>query len=138
MYNTDKHTTIEESKTLIDLGVDPKTASYQYYKSKFSENNNEGTPVWGIWDLMDLLPEQIQYKGKIYTLNCSSTGLYYYCLCGLPDDEPVFYSANVKMNYYDAVVWLKENDIKLRREKIYRNDNKGDFEKLLALLDERK
>lgn len=134
MYNKDKHTTVTESRTLLKLGVDPSTASYQWHNKVFSENNGEGTPVWGIWDLMVLLPENIKYNGKDYMLNSSTSGIDYYCFYDNSDIGVPFYDDDRKKNYYEAVVWLKKNDIMLNGEKKYGNSNKKGFENLLGLL----
>lgn len=82
-------TTKEQSKHLIELGLDPETADMCVhdedgiqpfpYKSTPLNERNEFQPMWSLDKLMKLMPAQINYKGQFYELELSwyDERLYY-------------------------------------------------------------
>lgn len=62
--------TIEESAKLIKLGVDPKLASKTIVTDEYNEQwENFQHPIFGLTDLLSILPKEIEYNGLTYGLN---------------------------------------------------------------------
>lgn len=125
--NKMKHyTTIEQSKKLVKLGLNPNTADMCYIQH-FDEYYNEVTfieenpvltytidvldlPCWSLGALINLMPSMI-YKGKqTFDLEIHKGVLYHVCYenhCHL--DEIWVSKENLIDAAFEMIVWLLEN-----------------------------
>lgn len=118
------NTTIEQSKTLIELGVDPNTADMCYFPLQgcddnthynlFAHKENVGVPSWSLSALLDISPaiDLNKFRGKYkcdYLKDEWSNG---------PDYTTDFYSNPIDA-VFEMVVWLLEN----RYIKTFKNKN---------------
>lgn len=112
-------TTIEQSKKLIELGIDVETAdmSYQhfipdvYIPQLYEQDEEDDIPAWSLAALLDLLPSVIIRNGKIMFLTMEKEGTYnlYYKsedrLDELQETKEELIDA-----CYEMIVRLKENN----------------------------
>lgn len=123
-------TTIEQSKKLIELGIDVNTADMCYppyymsdenslYYAKKAENftvaelsqnrsnKDEYIPAWSLTALFDLLPEHTRIPSRLkqnkYMFN------YHNGIVEFGDDCHKDKSTNLFDAVFEMVVWLKEN-----------------------------
>ena len=62
--------TIEESARLIELGVDAKLASATIVTDEYNEQwENFQHPIFGLTDILSILPKEIKHKGDPYGLD---------------------------------------------------------------------
>lgn len=131
------YTTIEQSKKLVELGLDPKTAD-MYYKQEigrkddmpyytvevghsfsieqnlFSFRNGLEIPCWSLGALTNLMPDTLSIGTKTYCLwiNSSSCG-YYRMKQNLPvsgDCLCSYFKYNGNSPIYDCFKYLLENN----------------------------
>lgn len=106
-----KATTIEQSRKLLELGLDPKSADFAwvgedgcFVKSSSYEVEDTETPAWTLEALIDALPSGTAF---IYT------GRLGYCVsyCGGVNGhyENTSYSKSLINQVFELVVWLFEN-----------------------------
>lgn len=122
-------TTIEQSKHLIELGLDINTSDMCYPKDAFSSTYDEepvchsnggigvSLPAWSLTALLKLIPKKIQ-EVKDHDVELiigypkDSWNICYFDWTGL-QHGPDFHSENDKDNLvetaYTAVVWLLEH-----------------------------
>lgn len=120
------YTTIEQSKKLVELGLNPDTADMCYIQH-FDESYNEVTfieedpvlaypidtidlPCWSLGALIDIMPSII-YKGReTFTLEIHKDALYHVCYrshCHL--DEIWLSKENLLDAVFEMVCWLLKN-----------------------------
>lgn len=120
MVNNPICTSLEQSQTLVDLGIDIETADMYYvlyinrspklnikYNS-FPTDLFEFTPAWSLSALSDLLPSFIKRNDKDYVLTMLNIGRVVY----FNPNEPNLFEAD-RMTLLDAVVetieWVYRN-----------------------------
>lgn len=119
------YTNIEQSKKLVELGIDPITAD-MYYTSLDNHNipwiwsskpllEVNDIPCWSTGALINLLPKTIIGKDDDYNYNLfidviSEMPYYIWCDdCYLSDFPNDFLGSNLINNLVKSIEWLKEN-----------------------------
>ena len=115
------YTTIEQSKKLLELGLNPETADMNYnidFVHKFGESFQEfpsyekvsdfDIPCWSLGALRKLLPMGIRYNGRTSFFSCHNredgTWVYRYVF---ENDRSCCYHTGTDLNAcFDTVVWL--------------------------------
>lgn len=117
-------TTVEQSKRLIDAGLDPASCTATNPENGHflkpipaNEADAEAIPCWDVQDLLDIMPEAIDVKNNPKTLlmqkwfNMEDKKCYYSlyyqdneCLCYHEEYRDTLEAAAVEM-----VVWLLDN-----------------------------
>lgn len=106
-----KATTIEQSRKLLELGLDPKSADFAwvgedgcFVKSSSYEVEDTETPAWSLEALIDALP-----SGTAFI----SIGRLGYCVTFSAGAWVLFqstgYSKSLLNQMFELVVWLLEN-----------------------------
>lgn len=106
-----KATTIEQSRKLLELGLDPKSADFAwvgedgcFVKSSSDEVEDTETPAWSLEALIDALPSGTAFisKGRLgYCVSfCGGAWVHY---------ENTSYSKSLLNQVFELVVWLFEN-----------------------------
>lgn len=113
-----KYTSLEQSRELIGLGLDPSTADMDHYKKKdgwvtlprkqISYGGFQIIPCWSLDALLDLMPKPMEYQGSFCypELDLFSHKIYYmvggatYLIIGGMDNLDAA---------YNTVVWLIKN-----------------------------
>lgn len=106
-----KATTIEQSRKLLELGLDPKSADFAwvgedgcFVKSSSYEVEDKETPAWSLEALIDALP-----SGTVFI----STGRLGYCVSFYAGAwvhyESTEYSKSLLNQVFEIVVWLFKN-----------------------------
>lgn len=106
-----KATTIEQSRKLLKLGLDPKSADFAwvgedgcFVKSSSYEVEDTETPAWSLEALIDALP-----SGTVFI----STGRLGYCVSFCSGAWVHYasteYSKSLLNQVFEIVVWLFEN-----------------------------
>jgi hypothetical protein len=85
-------TTVEQAKELLDLGIDPNTASMSYDRYEFKGksgytlactstnspfSHKDAIPAWTLVDLIKLLPCEVIEGGRHYYLDISKFSVRY-------------------------------------------------------------
>lgn len=120
-------TIIEQSKKLIELGLNPNTADMCYIQH-FGEYNNEVTfieevpilvhtidtidlPCWSLGALINLMPSMIYKGGETFTLRIYKDVVYHVCYKSHYHlDEIWFSKENLLDAAFEMVYWLLENN----------------------------
>ena len=90
-FKTQVCTTIEQSKQLIDLGINPDTADMGWFKAYSLkgeiykpfikeyklENYKTDIPAWSLHRLLKMLPEEIYIDGNLIELNVTPNVVAY-------------------------------------------------------------
>lgn len=106
-----KATTIEQSRKLLELGLDPKSADFAwvgedgcFVKSSSDEVEDTETPAWSLEALIDALPSGTAFihTGRLgYCVSfCGGAWVHY---------ESTSYSKSLINQVFELVVWLFEN-----------------------------
>lgn len=115
-------TTLEQSRKLIEIGIDPTTADMHYAftviggnafqemidKAAILLSGRENTryhyePAWSLSALLGLMPIIDENTYKLYgTLDGG-------CICEHPSTSVIFQEGNAIDATFEMVVWLKEN-----------------------------
>lgn len=106
-----KATTIEQSRKLLELGLDPKSADFAwvgedgcFVKSSSDEVEDTETPAWSLEALIDALPSGTAFIsiGRLgYCVSfCGGAHVHY---------ESTGYSKSIINQVFDIVVWMLEN-----------------------------
>lgn len=106
-----KATTIEQSRKLLELGLDPKSADFAwvgedgcFVNTSSCELKDTETPAWSLEALIDALPSGTAfiYTGRLgYNVSfCGGAWVHYECTS---------YSKSLLNQFYEIVVWLFEN-----------------------------
>lgn len=114
-------TTIEQSKHLLELGLDPKTADMSYSEEYFGRDENgnddwywklnacrfidvEGIiPAWSLTALLEVMPKWTE----LVKMQSDTQGIYYeidYMYTGYEDKDAITAA-------YEMVCWLLENNL---------------------------
>lgn len=119
-------TSIEQSKKLIELGIDPNTADMCYQYVKFDKENEiqyfaslslpkkNDIPCWSTGALLNLLPKTIIDKDDDHEYNlfidmASEMPYYIWCSdCYLSDFPNDFLGGDLISNLIKCIEWLKE------------------------------
>ena len=113
-------TSIEQSKRLIELGIDVNTADMFYLRADIAlgeiecypnvlhrEEVGDDIPAWSLSALMNLLPEHVQVPPYLnqnkYRLNKNNGNIEF------GDDYHTEKSTNLFDAVFEMVYWLKEN-----------------------------
>lgn len=130
-------TTINQSKELVRLGLDPSTADMSYSEEYYGRDNKgndewrwqlnackfidvEGiTPAWSLSSLLDVMPGVIKADGKQYYFHLEKVGLKYgkaYDVSYYFDDVDELYELHTTpacddpvSAAYEMVCWLLTN-----------------------------
>lgn len=109
MVNNPICTSLEQSQTLVDLGIDIETADMYYvlYNNRspklnikynsFPNDLFEFTPAWSLSALSDLLPSFIKRNDKDYVLTMLNIGRVVYS----NPNEPNLFEADTIINTID-------------------------------------
>lgn len=117
------YTTLEQSKKLLELGLDPKTADmyYAHFIRMGSDTYDETEPLigefdypyefpcWSLGVLIDLMPHEIKEDGDTYRLLITHKLAQYPRLTTL---WPSLYNSHADSTFeaaYNMMVWLLEN-----------------------------
>lgn len=108
-----KATTIEQSRKLLELGLDPKSADFAwvgedgcFVKSSSDEVEDTETPAWSLEALIDALPSGTAFisKGRlVYSISFRKGG------GGDENFVSTSYSKSLINQVFELVVWLLEN-----------------------------
>lgn len=107
-----KATTIEQSRKLLELGLDPKSADFAWvgedgcFVATSTDLTDTETPAWSLEALIDALPSGTAFisKGRlVYSVSfCKGGG-------GAENFVSTSYSKSLLNQVYELVVWLFEN-----------------------------
>lgn len=113
MKNNPKATTIEQSRKLLELGLDPKSADFAwvgedgcFVKSSSDEVEDTETPAWSLEALIDALPSGTAFisKGRlVYSISFRKGG------GGDENFVSTSYSKSLINQVFELVVWMFEN-----------------------------
>lgn len=108
-----KATTIEQSRKLLELGLDPKSADFAwvgedgcFVKSSSDEVEDTETPAWSLEALVDALPPGTAFisKGRlVYSISFRKGG------GGDENFVSTSYSKSLLNQVFELVVWMFEN-----------------------------
>lgn len=113
------YTTIEQSKKLIELGLDPSTADMYYIFDTFigdiggvefgKPEEPEDIPCWSLDALLEVIPKPIKYQGSLCypELDLFSHKIYY--MVGGASYLTIGGIGNLDAAY-NMIVWLLTND----------------------------
>lgn len=111
-------TSIEQSENLLELGIDPSTASMSYDRYEFKGksgytlactstnspfSHKDAIPAWTLVDLIGLLPDEITKDGQKYTLSIGKDEISYIYI-NTQRIVPVACLCNFEGNLIDAAV----------------------------------
>lgn len=111
-------TTVEQAKELLDLGIDPNTASMSYDRYEFKGksgytlactstnspfSHKDAIPAWTLVDLIEFLPDEITKDGQKYTLSIGKDEISYIYI-NTQRIVPVACLCNFEGNLIDAAV----------------------------------
>lgn len=106
-----KATTIEQSRKLLELGLDPKSADFAwvgedgcFVKSSSYEVEDTETPAWSLEALIDALP-----SGTAFIHTCRLGYCVSFCAGAWIHYENTSYSNSLINQVFELVVWLFEN-----------------------------
>lgn len=125
------YTTIEQSKKLVELGLNLDTADMSYTWNfddsryeimttavknwivpKYAESTKiqQVLPCWSLGELINLMPSMIYKGGETFTLMVHKDVIYHVCYKSHYHlDEIWFSKENLLDAAYDMLVWLIEN-----------------------------
>lgn len=111
-----KATTIEQSRKLLELGLDPKSADFAwvgedgcFVKSSSYEVEDTETPAWSLEALIDALPsgKAFIFTGRLgYRVSFFAGGRAFY--------QSTSYSKSLLNQMFELVVWMLENGYMLK------------------------
>lgn len=121
-------TTIEQSKELVRLGLDPKTADMCFEMEKGDWTLNVGKksaqvnrglaiPAWSLSALLEVMPKEIKKDDKQYNFHLETTHNLYYVSYYRYDIDGIRYLHTTEMNNciidaaYEMVCWLLEQGL---------------------------
>lgn len=122
------YTSIEMSKKLIELGLNPDTADMCYSRrptgnseySTFPDFKPEGRlevftkvdlPCWSLGALIDVMPSMIYKGGETFTLMVHKDAIYHVCYKNHYHlDEIWFSKENLLNSIFEMVCWLLERN----------------------------
>lgn len=120
-------TTIEQSKHLLELGLDPKTADMYYLPQVMNEGEtlwpiDEGydlddadQPAWSLSALLEVMPSFIDYKGQKLRLTIEKAGIWNVFYLGTKHRiNEIWFNGeygNPVEPAYKMVCWLLENNL---------------------------
>lgn len=106
-----KATTIEQSRKLLELGLDPKSADFSwvgedgcFVNTSSCELKDTETPAWSLEALIDAIPPGTAFisTGRLgYCVSFCSGALVHY--------QSTSYSKSLLNQMFELVVWLLEN-----------------------------
>ena len=106
-----KATTIEQSRKLLELGLDPKSADFAwvgedgcFVKSSSYEVEDTETPAWSLEALIDALPPGTAFISIGRLGYCVS-----FCAGAWAHYESTSYSKSLIYQVFELVVWLFDN-----------------------------
>lgn len=106
-----KATTIEQSRKLLELGLDPKSADFAwvgedgcFVKSSSDEVEDTETPAWSLEALIDALPPGTAFISKDRLGYCVTFSSGAWVLF-----QSTSYSKSLLNQIFELVVWLLEN-----------------------------
>lgn len=106
-----KATTIEQSRKLLELGLDPKSADFAwvgedgcFVKSSSYEVEDTETPAWLLEALIDALPSGTAFISKDRLGYCVTFSSGAWVLF-----QSTSYSKSLLNQIFELVVWLLEN-----------------------------
>lgn len=111
------YTSIEQSKKLAELGLNPSDADIHYSRGTTGDffphlghsYNKYDIPCWSVGALLDLMPFPILYMQMI------GGGIFWGCKVQFPFDEQkphIIDGQNSQIDAcYNMIVWLCENDL---------------------------
>lgn len=118
-------TSLEQSKKLLELGIDVNTADmwYQYIGMSFKDGSekpiyfpmitrgcesDEDIPAWSLSALLGLMPDIINLNGINYRQQEFKTKTSY-CYCYADERFPISFYGQPVDAAFEMIVWLKEN-----------------------------
>lgn len=120
-------TTIEQSKHLLELGLDPNTADMYYLPQVMNEGEtlwpiDEGydlddadQPAWSLSALLEVMPSFIDYKGQKLRLTIEKAGIWNVFYLGTKHRiNEIWFNGeygNPVEPAYKMVCWLLENNL---------------------------
>ena len=106
-----KATTIEQSRKLLELGLDPKSADFAlvgedgcFVKSSSYEVEDTETPAWSLEALIDALPSGTAFISTDRLGYCVTFSFGVWVLY-----QSTSYSKSLLNQMFELVVWLLEN-----------------------------
>lgn len=111
-------TSVEQSKELLELGIDPNTASMSYDRYEFKGKSGytlactstnspfphkDAIPAWTLGNLIEFLPDEITKDGQKYTLSIGKDEISYIYI-NTQRIVPVACLCNFEGNLIDAAV----------------------------------
>ena len=100
------YTNIEQSKHLVELGLDRSTADMHWFNGQvYVGQHYENLPCWSIGALIQLIPNSVFYEGILHFWYVCRTGDFYQVV-GL---GPVTHGSLLDV-LYQLVCWLLENN----------------------------
>lgn len=106
-----KATTIEQSRKLLELGLDPKSADFAwvgedgcFVNTSSCELEDTETPAWSLEALIDALPsgKAFIFTGRLgYRVSFFAGGRAFY--------QSTSYSKSLLNQMFELVVWMLEN-----------------------------
>ena len=116
-------TSIEQSKKLIELGIDVKTADMywwtyglRYYRAAMDDgdfNKESDIPAWSLTSLLGLMPDRLYINDdEVYWFELDNVGGLYRCYYEDEEDYDLsFFDGEEPIDVlFNMVVWLKENN----------------------------
>lgn len=111
-------TDIEQSKKLIELGVDVNTADiiYNIFDKSYIRHDTPidkyHMPAWSLSALLELIPDKISINNESYYLFFSKKGVEFRGPITWDGQKTKsFKMDNILDSAFEMVVWLKENNL---------------------------
>jgi len=110
-------TSVEQSKRLIDLGLDPKTADMYYINGEnltlgsWEENEHDwdDVPAWSLGSFLNLMPEIKTEHGIMQPYLVGGAGTRFKFMCFYKITYNTLNYENPLDAAYEMVCWLLEN-----------------------------
>jgi len=119
------YTTIEQSKKLLELGLNPGTADMHYIKiirendviympELLYEDKEYDIPCWSLGALLEVMPKSLEDEVNYYEITVYYSGIgceWYlgYITIDMRRTLEVFHNTSLIEAAYNMVVWLIEN-----------------------------
>ena len=113
-------TSLEQSKKLLELGIDINTADMHYLKHSLENFYNpipfigklhDQLPCWSLAALFSVLPEYIKFDGHTWKFYNDHCGIYYMNADTYDTDTFSANSENLVDACYELIIKLKERDL---------------------------
>lgn len=120
------YTSIEQSKKLVELGLNPETADMCYdlgegetkahlecenficyfTNDEYPECADRYIPCWSLGALLGLMPAGCSLRSR---KGFTADKKIYFCTCPFNNDDPINYNSSIEAAY-NMVIWLLENN----------------------------